>query len=239
MDQNTPVPQGKRGSGAAGRVALEFVKSLGAGLFLGGTLFLAAWRLDWPMAWVYTGISVLDAFLVLLVASPDLMRERIRPGPGVKPWDRVLARLTGPLGSMLLLITAGLQVRFQGLHVLPLALQLVGLAVFVLGMGLVTWAIAVNSFFSLMVRIQTDRGHTVISSGPYRFVRHPGYVGGMLFSLGTPLLLGSWWALFPAGAMAILMVVRAVLEDKTLQEELAGYREYAQQVRYRLLPGVW
>ena len=235
MEQNTSAPQ-KKGTG---RVALPVLESLGAGLLLGGVLFLAAGRLDWPLAWAYTGISVLDSFVVLWLVSPDLLRERSHPGPNAKQWDRVLARLTGPLGSLLLLVTAGLQVRFYGLHLFPSWLQGVGLAASVLGMGLVTWAIIVNNFFSLVVRIQEDRGHTVVSSGPYRLVRHPGYVGGMRFGLGTPFLLGSWWALFPAGAMVSLMVVRTVLEDKTLQEELPGYREYAQRVRYRLVPGVW
>lgn len=239
MDQNAPAAQGRKGPGAAGRVVTGLLKGLGGGLFLGGILFLAAGRLDWPLAWVYIGISVLDGCFLLLVLSPDLMHERSHPGAGAKSWDRLLARLTGPLGSMLLLVTAGLQVRFQGLHVLPLALQFAGLAAFVLGMGLATWAMAANNFFSLVVRIQKDRGHTVVSSGPYRFVRHPGYVGGMLFTLGTPLLLGSCWALIPAGVSAALMAVRTVLEDTTLQEELEGYREYAQRVRFRLVPGVW
>jgi hypothetical protein len=126
-------------------VLLDFLKSLGAGLFLGGILFLAAGRLDWPLAWVYTGIVVLDGLLLRLTLEPDLMRERSRPGLGAKSWDRVLARRTGPLGSTLILVTAGLQVRFQGLHVLPLALQLGGLGAFVLGMGLITWAMAADN----------------------------------------------------------------------------------------------
>ena len=114
-----------------------------------------------------------------------------------------------------------------------------GLVVFVLGMGLMTWAMIVNNFFSLVVRIQKDRGHTVVSSGPYAYVRHPGYIGGILFQLATPVMLGTLWALVPAGLAACLIVIRTVLEDKTLQAELDGYKDYAARVRYRLLPGVW
>ena len=106
-------------------------------------------------------------------------------------------------------------------------------------MGLTTSAMAVNNYFSLVVRIQKGRGHTVVTGGPYRTMRHPGYVGGILFQLGTPFLLGTLWALIPAGLAALLLVVRTALEDRTLLNELDGYREYAQQTRCRLLPGVW
>jgi protein-S-isoprenylcysteine O-methyltransferase Ste14 len=209
------------------------------GLCLGAILFVAAGSLDWPAAWVYTGISAVDATLLLLVVSPELMRERSHPKADAKAWDRVFARLTGPLGSTVTLVVAGLDKRFGWSAQVPLAAQLAGLAVFVFGMGLVTWAMAVNNYFSLVVRIQKDRGHTVVTGGPYRAVRHPGYVGGILFQLGTPFLLGTLWALIPAGLAALLFVVRTALEDRTLLNELEGYREYAQQTRCRLLPGVW
>jgi len=109
----------------------------------------------------------------------------------------------------------------------------------VLGQGLFTWGMVSNKFFSTAVRIQTDRDHTVASGGPYRYVRHPGYVGYITASFATALALGSLWALIPAGLTMCLLVVRTALEDQTLQDELDGYKEYAQQVRYRLLPGVW
>ena len=101
------------------------------------------------------------------------------------------------------------------------------------------WAMTTNAFFSTAVRIQSDRGHTVCRSGPYRFVRHPGYVGAILMSLGTPLLLGSAWALIPAAAAMVLMVLRTHLEDDTLRAELPGYEDYAHDVRYRLVPRLW
>ena len=210
-----------------------------AGLWLGAILFIAAGRLDWPMAWVYTGISMVDATLLLLIVSPELMRERTHPKADAKDWDRVFARLTGPLGSTVILVVAGLDKRLGWSAQVPLAIQVAGLVAFVLGMGLMTWAMAVNNYFSLVMRIQKDRGHTVVTGGPYRYVRHPGYVGGIMFQLGTPLLLGSLWTLIPAGLTALLLVARTALEDRTLQNELEGYREYTQQTRYRLLPSIW
>ena len=101
------------------------------------------------------------------------------------------------------------------------------------------WSMAANAFFSMIVSIQKDRGHTVVTDGPYRYVRHPGYAGSILFTIATPLVLGSLWAFIPCGLAAALFVVRTALEDRTLQEELPGYKEYAQQTRYRLLPGIW
>jgi len=210
-----------------------------AGLWLGAILFIAAGRLDWPMAWVYTGISMVDAALLLLIVSPELMRERTHPKADAKAWDRVFARLTGPLGSTVILVVAGLDKRFGWSAQVPLALQVVGLVAFASGMGLMTWAMAVNNYFSLVVRIQKDRGHTVVTGGPYRYVRHPGYVGGIMFQLGTPLLLGSLWALIPAALSALAFIVRTALEDKTLQRELDGYADYARRVRCRLVPGIW
>jgi protein-S-isoprenylcysteine O-methyltransferase Ste14 len=210
-----------------------------AGLWLGAILFTAAGHLNWPAAWIYTGVSVVDAIVLLLIVSPELMQERAHPKADAKAWDRVLARLTGPLGSTAILVVAGLDERFGWSAQVPLAVQFAGLAAFLLGMGLMTWAMAVNNYFSLVVRIQKERGHTVVSGGPYRTVRHPGYVGGIVFQLGTPFLLGTPWALIPAGLTVLLLVVRTALEDRTLLTELAGYREYAQQTRYRLLPGVW
>ena len=122
---------------------------------------------------------------------------------------------------------------------MALNLQIAAFAVYALGSGLFSWAMITNAYFSTAVRIQDDRGHQVCTTGPYRFVRHPGYVGASLQSLVMPLMFGSLWALIP-GALAVLMlVIRTTLEDQTLHEELDGYREYAQKTRYRLLPGTW
>jgi len=103
----------------------------------------------------------------------------------------------------------------------------------------VVWAMGANAFFSPLVRIQTERGHKVADTGPYKFIRHPGYIGAMIFSLGIPLMLGSWWAVIPGLVSMILYFIRTALEDKTLQDELPGYLDYTQCVKYRLIPGVW
>jgi protein-S-isoprenylcysteine O-methyltransferase Ste14 len=136
-------------------------------------------------------------------------------------------------------IVAGLDLRFGWSPRLPLAVQIAALALVIVGFLLGTWAMAVNRFFSAIVRIQEDRGHTVVTAGPYRYVRHPSYTGGILASLATALALSSLWALIPGGAVALVTIVRTALEDRTLQEELAGYKDYAQKVRYRLVPGIW
>ena len=137
------------------------------------------------------------------------------------------------------IIIAGLDYRFGWSAPIPLAISLAALLVGLLGFAFSTWALVENRFFSAVVRIQTDRGHSVCSTGPYRFVRHPGYAGGILFYLMTPLILSSWWAFIPALLTTIFTIIRTHLEDKTLQAELDGYEAYARQTRYRLLPGVW
>lgn len=219
--------------------AVQLVVSL---LILAVSLFLSAGRLDWIMAWVllgvYVGWIVVNA-VILIRKSPELIAERSEIKAGAKTWDKALGSLVGVCGPLATLIVAGLDARFRWSQQVPLGVPIAGLVIAMPGCFLVTWAMASNKFFSALVRIQKDRGHSVVSDGPYRYVRHPGYVGMILFGLATPLILGSLWALIPAGLTAGLSVVRTALEDKTLQEELEGYRAYAQQVRYRLVPLVW
>jgi protein-S-isoprenylcysteine O-methyltransferase Ste14 len=136
-------------------------------------------------------------------------------------------------------IVAGLDVRFGWTTGFSTELQIAGVIVTIVGYAVVVWATASNAFFSLIVRIQEERGHSVATGGPYRFVRHPAYVGSILAYLATPIMLGSWWAILLGGLSALLLIVRTTLEDKTLEVELDGYKEYAARVRYRLLPGVW
>ena len=134
---------------------------------------------------------------------------------------------------------AGLDVRFGWTRELSVAWHSAGAVVLAVGLGLSAWAMIANAYFSTAVRIQSDRGHTVCRTGPYRFVRHPGYVGFILQSLGTPFLLGSLWTLVPGITATVLMIIRTSLEDRTLQAELPGYRDFVQEVRYRLVPGIW
>jgi len=210
----------------------------------GAILFLAVGRLDWVWGWVFLGLLaaiLISHVLILVPINPELLAERSRGirQEGAKSWDKWVAFFAAGTGTAVSWIVAGLDVRFQWSASMPLALHIGGLIGSVLGWALFMWAMGANAFFSEAVRIQEERGHTVVTDGPYRYVRHPGYVGAILALLATPLLLGSLWALIPAGLAATGYVVRTGLEDKTLQEELDGYAEYAQRVRYRLLPGIW
>jgi protein-S-isoprenylcysteine O-methyltransferase Ste14 len=204
-------------------------------------LFITAGRVDWIAAWIFLGVyvgTIVFNTLVLLPEHPDLIAERAQPKANAKNWDKLISSVTG-VAYLLTMIVAGLDVRLGWSSPVALVVLAIGCSLLMLGNALFSWAMASNAFFSTLVRIQDERGHAVASAGPYRWVRHPGYVGWVLMNIGMPLLFGSWWALIPGGLSAGLMVVRTALEDRTLQDELPGYPEYAAQVRYRLLPGVW
>jgi protein-S-isoprenylcysteine O-methyltransferase Ste14 len=219
------------------RVAAVFVVILVMDLLL----FLPAGRLDWPAAWI---LSLLYGVFLLAYAAwgtlkaPDLLKERSQVAENVKTWDKAIMAIYTVL-LLATLILAGLDVGRAQWSQMPAALQVLGLVGIVLAAGLIFWTILTNAYLGRMVRIQEDRGHQVVTGGPYRYVRHPMYVGIILLFPCMALFLGSWWALVPAMLIAMLMVIRAALEDRTLQAELPGYAEYARQVRYRLLPGVW
>ncbi|MBN2472813.1 MAG: isoprenylcysteine carboxylmethyltransferase family protein [Anaerolineae bacterium] len=207
-------------------------------------LFGGAGRLDWGTGWVLVALFVLQQVATgigLWRVHPSLLAERAdaHHQEGVKSWDLPLARFGGVLLPMLTWLVAGLDTRLGWTAPLPGWLVVGGGVVMVLGMALTTWAMIANAFFSGVVRIQRDRGHQVAAGGPYRIVRHPGYLGAILYDLGAPLLLGSWWALLPSGLAIVLMTIRTALEDRTLRAELEGYAAYTQQTRWRLLPGVW
>lgn len=216
--------------------------TLGA-IVYGLILFLSAGRWDWVWGWAMLGVLValMAAHpLILAPISPEVLVEREKGfwDTGVKTWDKWVTTLAGGL-MPLPWIVAGLDVRFQWTVPLPLGYHIAGLLATSLGYALFLWAMASNAFFSQGVRIQEERGHMVATGGPYRYVRHPGYVGTILAQLATPFLLGSPWALIPSGLSAALFVLRTWLEDKTLMEELPGYPDYAHQTPSRLLPGVW
>jgi len=207
-------------------------------------LFITSGQLDWWMAWVYTLLSVvlsLGSRVLMARRHPDLVAERAsyRDAAGVKAWDRKLVPLVAQVGPFIMLVVAGLDERFGWSAPLGLWVVLSALAVAILGYAFSTWAILENRYFSSVVRIQTERGHTVCSSGPYRYIRHPGYAGGLIWYLMTPLILGSLWAYIPTLLVVALTVLRTYLEDTTLQAELPGYQEYTHKTRYRLLPGIW
>lgn len=242
MNAGGSVEQSSRESETTRGVVNWAVKGLVAKLFVAAVLFASAGRLDWVMGWVYLGVFLafdVATALVLLPKSPELLVERANIQESTKGWDQVLVRLAAAYLPMAAWIVSGLDDRFGWSAQVPPALQIAALAVVVLGYALVVWAMAANPFFSTTVRIQKDRDHTAATGGPYRYVRHPGYLGAILFTVLMPILLGSLWALIPAGLALPTYVVRTALEDRTLHAELDGYPEYVERVRYRLLPGVW
>lgn len=231
---------GRRG----GVTILQVLRLVLVLVVMGGVLFGAAGRLDWVMGWIFVASMFINtAVSRLLIARkyPDLITERAGSleKQDAKAWDRTIVPIVAIYGPLVILIVAGLNRRFGWPPEIPLWLQIVGLAVATVGTYFGTWAMLVNRFFSGVVRIQTDRGHTVVDSGPYRIVRHPAYLGSLVTWVGTAFMLGSPWTLIPAALIAVLTVVRTALEDRTLIAELPGYAEYTQRTRYRLLPGIW
>ena len=222
-----------------------WLKRLGALLavivIMDALLFGAAGRLDWLGAWLLTGLYFLFLLIVAIwttIKAPGLMEERSRKAANVKSWDNVIMTIYTVL-LFALLITAGLDAGRFRWSAMPVAWQILGIMLLALS-GYVIWrVIAVNYYLSRYARIQDDRGQKVVAEGPYRFVRHPMYAMLIPFMTGIALVLGSWWALLPGGLIGVLFVIRTALEDKMLQQELPGYRDYAQKVRYRLFPGIW
>lgn len=205
-------------------------------------LMLAAGRWKWGAGWLYVIIFLafdLATALVVIPRDPTLLIERSRVHPDVKPWDKVIMPLVAGLLPLVGWILAGLNERWSWNPQVDQTWQLTGFLLSVIGHGIVVWAMGANPFFSPLVRIQEERGHVVADGGPYRFLRHPGYLGAIIFSIGIPILLGSWWALIPGMVSVVLYFVRAYLEDQTLQEELPGYIEYAKRVKFKLVPGIW
>lgn len=216
------------------------IRGLAAPVLLLAVVLLAAGRLSYWQGWAYGGSSflLLAVNYLLLRGRPDLIQERLSPGHGTKWWDKAYFALSTPLFFVAVVLAALDAGRYGWGPQMPLwAYLLAGLA-YAAGQALHLWAKATNRWFATVVRIQSDRGQQVCMSGPYRFVRHPGYLGGVLFMLATPLLLGSWLALIPQAVAAGLLVLRTYLEDRTLQAELPGYAEYARKVRKRLCP-IW
>ena len=206
-----------------------------------GILFASAGSLTWPEGWAY--IIIYIAFIgvnavVLLPRSPDLVAERTHIGENTKGWDKLVSALTSISGLVMLLV-GGLDERFGWTNAYSAVTQAAGAVVIIIGYGFFGWAMASNKFFAVTVRIQSERGHTVQTGGPYKMVRHPAYLGMILSSLGTPALLDSVPAFLPALILTALIIVRTALEDSTLKRELPGYTEFSAQTRYRLIPGIW
>jgi protein-S-isoprenylcysteine O-methyltransferase Ste14 len=208
---------------------------------VGVILFWSAGSLRWPAAWalvIITACWVAATAYVLLTRNPTLILERMGPRKGGKRWDTAIVSTVGVL-TLVRLVVAGLDRRHGWSSGISVETQVIAGVLVALAHALVVWATASNAFFSQIVRIQGEREHTVATGGPYRFVRHPGYVGTVTYELAIPFMLGSWWALAAGAVSAILFGVRTALEDRTLRTELPGYEAFAQQVKHRLLPGIW
>lgn len=204
-------------------------------------LFIPAGTVAWPEAWAllafYLGF-VVPLLFWMKKRDPDLYRERSAKRKEGKPWDKILVSLY-TIFLLLMLVAAGLDaVRFH-LSRMPLAVKLIGFAGLLPIPALYVSIFKANTFASDVVRIQKDRGHRVVRSGPYRIVRHPMYAAVCFLVICIPLALGSWYALIFSGLIVMVFVVRTYLEDKTLQRELPGYAEYAGETRFRLVPGLW
>jgi len=207
---------------------------------MGGLIFGAAGRLDWPMAWAYLVILLASTIVLLSLGDREMLFVRAGKEKGAKTWDQFLANVSFLLFWPGSTIVAGLD--YGRLHLspsIPMPVRLIAMLAFAVGLAFSVWAMVANKFFVKFVQIQTDREHVVITNGPYAYVRHPGYAGSLLSFISLPVALGSLWALLPASVGLSLWVVRTYLEDQTLHKELDGYSEYASRVRWRLVPGIW
>jgi protein-S-isoprenylcysteine O-methyltransferase Ste14 len=209
---------------------------------MGALLFASAGTLHWPAAWVFLatiGILGIACGMWLAKTDPALLAERMRPmmQQGQPAADKKFMLVFGVV-ALAWFIAIGLDRRMHASNI-PVALQALGLAMLLLSTGFIMWVMRENSFAAPVVKLQTERGHHVISSGPYAWVRHPMYSGTFLFFVGAPLLLGSWWGVAMAPLFAVLFAIRAGIEERALVAGLPGYADYAAKVRYRLAPGIW
>ncbi|MFC1542230.1 methyltransferase family protein [Candidatus Latescibacterota bacterium] len=217
------------------------VKGVISLLFILVFFMVLAGRKDYWQGWVFCGICFIGATVQFAAFSDktDLGKERMKPGPGTKWWDKVILAFFGPLFFtvfILAILDAG---RFGWTGHIHWTVYVIGYTAHIISYIVTIWSMLVNRFFSSTVRIQSDRHQTVVRKGPYSYIRHPGYVGGILLAVSSSLILGSYTALIPACAVTVLLILRTYLEDKTLQNELEGYRDYTEIVRYRLFPGIW
>ncbi len=235
--ETSPAPRGR----LPVRTVIGFVVFLVLGPLV---LFLAAGTTDWMMAWVYTGIYLAASVgtrLIAVLSAPDMLHERAHSldAADIPQWDRWLMPVVALFGLFVSVLVAGLDHRNGWSAEVTTGVQWVAALLVAAGYLLSSWAFLSNRFFSAMARIQTERNHTVVESGPYRFVRHPGYAGGLLSYLAFPFMLGTLLALIPAVLTGVALILRTALEDRMLQKGLHGYAEYARRVRSRLIPGVW
>ncbi len=204
----------------------------------GVLLFISAWTIKWLWAWIFLFLGIVILLINLIVLPVEVIEERGKKKDNVKKWDKILTTIN-VIPILGIYILCGLDYRFNWSIGVNICINIVGLLFTFLGAMLFTWAMVSNKFFSTLVRLQTERGHQVATSGPYRFVRHPGYVGYIIMSLATPLALGTLYGLIMSGIITLIFIIRTVLEDKTLNNELNGYSDYSEKIKYKLIPFIW
>ena len=220
-------------------MARAVLQTIALGAVLALALFVPAQRITWPTAWgfllFYTGFSIAGFALL----PRELLLERSRIPADANPTDLAIGGLAFVLLLPGTLLVSGFDARWTASPPLPAALRAAALAVFALGYAISLWAAHANPFFSAVVRIQSERGHRVVASGPYAFVRHPGYAGPLMGHLALPIALGTLWGFVPTALGALFLVLRIGLEERKLVRDLPGYAAYRERVRWRLVPGIW
>ncbi|HNR65809.1 MAG TPA: isoprenylcysteine carboxylmethyltransferase family protein [Atribacterota bacterium] len=207
-------------------------------LLQGSLLFISAGTLRWNWAWILLATEIIILLVNFVTLPGEVIKERGGEKENVKKWDKMLMSIS-VIPSLGIYITSGLDYRFSWSPYFKSIINIISLIILLLSSILFTWSMVSNKFFSTMVRIQTERGHSIAVEGPYKYVRHPGYVGYILMILATPVALGSLYALIASFLVMIIFIVRTVMEDKTLMSELEGYKEYSHRVKYRLIPYLW
>jgi protein-S-isoprenylcysteine O-methyltransferase Ste14 len=232
MENNTMTPK---------YVLKNIIRFAGFLVLLGIFIFVPAGTLSYWQGWVFLaafGFALAFFMLYGMLRDPNMLKERSQKAKNVKHWDTVILNIYTVFLVIMVVLAPLDGGRFHWSHV-PVWVNMLGLGLMIPSFALLMWVTVTNTYLSRYVRIQDDRGHQVVTSGPYRFVRHPMYASNILFFPSIPLLLGSWWALIPAVIIMGLFTLRTYLEDKTLQAELPGYKEYAMKTRYRMVPGIW
>ncbi len=217
------------------------IKGVVSIIVTGASVFLLAGTLTYWPGWLFVLITAVRfiAGVFIFRDRPELIRERIKPGPGTVWWDKLFYVFYGPLFIAVLVIGCLDGGRFHWSASMSVWWIAAGACVHILSHILVLWSMKVNDFFSSMVRIQKERSHKVVDSGPYMYVRHPGYLAASMMALSLALLLASWYAMLPAIGVVLSLLIRTALEDRTLRSELEGYENYTEKVTYKLLPGIW
>ena len=207
-------------------------------LLQGVILFVASGTLHWNWAWFFIFVQIVILLINYAILPKKVIEERGREKKNVKKWDKILVGLS-IIPAIGIYVLSGLDYRLSWSPGFHSSIHIISLAILLLASMLFTWSMVSNKFFSTMVRIQKERGHTLVAEGPYKYVRHPGYLGYILMVIATPVALGSIYALLMSFLVMIIFIIRTAMEDKTLLNELEGYREYSQKIKYKLIPSIW